>query len=108
MGHIDPVCGMTVDPARAKGQYEHQGTTYYFCSPVCQARFAADPARYLAPGYRPAGMGGGLVALGKPSLMRPMVSAAPAPAPPATSGQRYVCPMHPEVVSPVPGACPKC
>ncbi len=29
---VDPVCGMTVDPARAAGQTEHAGTTYYFCS----------------------------------------------------------------------------
>jgi Cu+-exporting ATPase len=106
MGHTDPVCGMTVDPARAKGQHEHQGTTYYFCAPSCHARFVADPARYLAPGYRPAGMGGGLVSLGR--MKRP-TSPAPVtrPAQPP-SGPRYVCPMDPEVTSPVPAACPKC
>jgi Cu+-exporting ATPase len=108
MGHTDPVCGMTVDPARAKGQHEHQGTTYYFCSPACGARFIADPARYLAPDYRPAGMGGGLVSLGKSRMMQP-AAAAPTirPAHPP-SGPRYVCPMDPEVSSPVPAACPKC
>jgi len=107
---------MLVDPERARGQLEHAGTTYYFCSPVCQARFAAEPARYLAPGYRPAGMGGGLVSLGKPRLMRPPgAPAAAGPAPPHVpagapppSGPRYVCPMDPDVSSPVPGACPKC
>jgi Cu+-exporting ATPase len=90
---------MTVDPAGAKGQHDHLGTTYYFCAPACHARFVADPARYLAPGYRAAGMGGGLVSLGKPRLSRPA-------APP--SGPRYVCPMDPEVSSPLPAACPKC
>ena len=96
---------MMVDPERAKGKHDHQGTTYYFCAPACRARFVADPARYLAPDYRPAGMGGGmgggLVSLGKPRMMRP----APASVP---SGPRYVCPMDPEVGSPVPAACPKC
>jgi len=96
-----------VDPARAKGQHDHQGTTYYFCAAACRARFIADPARYLATDYRPAGMGGGLVSLGKPRMMR----TAPAPVPARAtvpSGPRYVCPMDPEVSSPVAGACPKC
>jgi P-type Cu+ transporter len=44
---IDPVCGMTVDPATARGQAVHEGQTYYFCCPSCQQRFQADPARYL-------------------------------------------------------------
>jgi Cu+-exporting ATPase len=44
---IDPVCGMTVDPAKARGQAVHDGKTYYFCAPGCQQRFQADPARYL-------------------------------------------------------------
>jgi YHS domain-containing protein len=71
------VCGMMVDPARAKGQHDHRGTTYYFCAAACRARFSADPDRYLATDYRPSGMGGGLVSLGKPRMMR----TAPAPAP---------------------------
>ena len=45
---LDPVCGMTVDPARAAGTVEHKGTTYYFCSKSCAARFAADPQKYLS------------------------------------------------------------
>src|SRR5207245_7370848 len=45
---LDPVCGMTVDPARAAGQVEHEGTTYYFCSKGCAAKFTADPKRYLS------------------------------------------------------------
>lgn len=42
----DPICGMTVDPARAAGQQVHEGTTYYFCSQHCLHTFQADPARY--------------------------------------------------------------
>jgi Cu+-exporting ATPase len=38
---IDPICGMTVDPARAAGVSEKDGKRYYFCSPVCKARFDA-------------------------------------------------------------------
>ena len=45
---VDPVCGMTVDPARAAGHVEHNGTTYYFCSKGCVAKFTADPERYLS------------------------------------------------------------
>ncbi|MBC7052147.1 YHS domain-containing protein, partial [Salmonella enterica subsp. enterica serovar Enteritidis] len=42
----DPVCGMTVEPARAKHQLEHDGNNVYFCSAGCVAKFRADPARY--------------------------------------------------------------
>ncbi len=46
---IDPVCGMTVDPAHAGGgSYEHAGTTYYFCGKSCREKFAADPTKWLA------------------------------------------------------------
>ncbi|HWS89853.1 MAG TPA: heavy metal translocating P-type ATPase [Pyrinomonadaceae bacterium] len=41
---VDPVCGMTVDPARAAGTSEREGVRYYFCSPGCKQRFdAAGP-----------------------------------------------------------------
>ena len=39
---IDPICGMTVDPATAAGRYEYKGVTYYFCSAGCQAAFAKE------------------------------------------------------------------
>ena len=45
---IDPICGMTVDPAKAAGQYDHKGTTYYFCGTSCLERFRADPERALS------------------------------------------------------------
>jgi P-type Cu+ transporter len=47
-GEIDPVCGMTVDPAKAAGSHEYNGRAYYFCSAGCKKRFAADPGKYLA------------------------------------------------------------
>ncbi len=43
---VDPVCGMKVDPANAAASREHDGTTFYFCSPGCAAAFDADPHRY--------------------------------------------------------------
>ena len=46
-GKIDPVCGMSVDPATAKHSAEHDGTTYYFCCNGCRTKFAADPEKYL-------------------------------------------------------------
>src|SRR4051794_7716764 len=63
----DPVCGMTVDPANARGgSAEFKGTTYYFCSPKCNERFKADPEKYLDPNYKPGmhAMGSGMVMIG--------------------------------------------
>src|SRR5690606_11790718 len=46
--HIDPVCGMTVDPTKNKGgSFDHAGTTYYFCSPGCNTKFQSDPDGWL-------------------------------------------------------------
>jgi RND family efflux transporter MFP subunit len=47
--HVDPICGMTVDPteAQAAGRVStHEGRTYYFCNPACKKTFDADPARH--------------------------------------------------------------
>ncbi len=79
-GAIDPVCGMTVDPATARS-HAHAGQIYYFCSAGCQRKFAAAPDEYLQP--------------------KPAQSPAPA-------GAIYTCPMHPEVRQVGPGSCPKC
>jgi len=93
----DPVCGMDVDPATARGgSVEHQGKQYFFCSPGCAQRFRAEPEKYLNPEYRPGGMG--------------MVHIAPTAAVPPKTATRavYTCPMHPEIRQPGPGSCPKC
>jgi Cu+-exporting ATPase len=42
----DPVCGMKIDPAKAKGKVDHNGKTYYFCSDDCKAKFQKEPAKY--------------------------------------------------------------
>jgi Cu+-exporting ATPase len=51
---IDPVCGMTVEPASAAAQVDHQGKSYYFCSKHCAHAFSADPQKYLAGTHKPA------------------------------------------------------
>ncbi len=78
---IDPVCGMTVDPHVGKPTHDYQGHTYHFCSAGCQAKFAADPKRYLDKRDEPK---------------------------PAPAGTLYTCPMHPEIVQEGPGSCPIC
>jgi Cu+-exporting ATPase len=54
----DPVCGMTVDPAKARGRAQHGREIYYFCSPGCMHKFVSDPGKYLSTSYQPGGMSG--------------------------------------------------
>ena len=44
---VDPVCGMSVNPATAEHHSVHQNTTTYFCSAGCKESFDKDPDRYL-------------------------------------------------------------
>ena len=37
----DPVCGMSVDPGKARGSAQYLDQTYYFCSPGCMHRFVS-------------------------------------------------------------------
>ena len=48
----DPICGMSVEPARAAGKHEHNGQVYYFCSQHCLTKFTADPERFAAPAVK--------------------------------------------------------
>ena len=54
----DPVCGMSVDPAKAASTAEYDGKLYHFCSRNCGEKFRKDPARYLTTANKPAGMTG--------------------------------------------------
>src|SRR5687768_488221 len=48
---IDPICGMTVDPATAAGSATRDGQTYYFCSKGCENKFVSQgvPAAVSTP-----------------------------------------------------------
>jgi P-type Cu+ transporter len=126
----DPVCGMKVNPATARGgSFDYKGTTYYFCNPRCLQRFQADPEQYLKPGVEramepvpaPAQLHRGKrqsespIAnpqsrnqVGNPAIVNPnrQSSIGDRQSPPASVV--YVCPMDPEVRQDHPGACPKC
>ena len=79
----DPVCGMTVDPAKTAHHAEHAGHAYHFCSAGCRTKFVAEPGRYL-------------------QAREPLRAEAVAP------GTIYTCPMHPQIRQPGPGSCPIC
>lgn len=48
----DPVCGMRIAHGDATPQVEHGGRTIWFCAAHCEARFVADPDRYIDGGHR--------------------------------------------------------
>lgn len=79
---IDPVCGMTVDPAKTAHHAEHAGHAYHFCSAGCRTKFGANPDAYLGD--------------------------KPKPEPMATPGAIWTCPMHPQIRQEGPGTCPLC
>jgi len=83
---IDPVCGMRVDPLTAADSFELAGTTFYFCSQGCAAKFRAAPEKYLK-------------------------ARAEGPSSDHSKTEKeteYTCPMHPEIKQKGPGSCPKC
>jgi YHS domain-containing protein len=43
---IDPVCGMSIDPATAAAHTVFEGRDYYFCSTECLGLFQKDPEKY--------------------------------------------------------------
>jgi Cu+-exporting ATPase len=77
---IDPVCGMTVDPAKSVHDHAYRGRLYYFCSTGCRTKFAKSPEEFLSDR--------------KPQH--------------ALAGTIYTCPMHPQIRQAVPGSCPIC
>ena len=81
---VDPVCGMSVDPAADKPTSEYQGRHYCFCCVSCQQRFEADPWFYLSGG---------------PQRRKPDE---------ADNEKLFTCPMDPEIVQSGPGTCSIC
>jgi len=78
---IDPVCGMSVDPATTSHGAADGEKDYFFCSAGCRTKFIADPERYLGPKRDPEA---------------------------AVPGAIYTCPMHPQIRQKGPGSCPIC
>jgi Cu+-exporting ATPase len=78
---LDPVCGMTVDPATSNHRAEHEGQIYHFCSAGCRTKFGADPVKYLVKTSQ--------------QEVKP-------------EGTIYTCPMHPQIRQVGPGSCPIC
>src|ERR1700690_1233757 len=106
---IDPVCGMTVDPATAKASVEHAGTTYYFCCAGCATKFRISPDQYL----KPRSTAPVLITLGAPKLAAALAPAHQTPVAVSASTQEsaapaYISPMCPKVREPKPGPCPTC
>ncbi len=88
--HLDPVCGMEVDPSAPAAMLLHEGTTYLFCSTHCLDKFKAAPGRFTGAG---------------------ITKAEHAHTPAGESGFQtgiFTCPMHPEIEQEGPGFCPKC
>jgi len=77
---VDPVCGMTVDPAVTPHHAHHHDHEYFFCNAGCRVKFTAAPEKYL----------------------QQKVSTT------AALGAHWTCPMHPEIVRDAPGPCPIC
>jgi Cu+-exporting ATPase len=80
-GVKDPVCGMTVDPMATQHHASHEGQDYHFCSAGCRSKFVASPEIYLGDAR---------------------------PAPEASPGVIWTCPMHPQIRRDGPGTCPIC
>ena len=117
---IDPVCEMVVDPRTARSA-EVDGKIYYFCSEGCRVKFVAEPGKYLnrVPFVLP-------VRRAKPAAPHdyahhhggeahahpPASPVSPPPkgggAPTVSSGTKYTCPMHPQIVQEGAGYCPIC
>ena len=89
----DPVCGMEVNPDKARHRFEHEGVTYLFCCGGCQTAFQSDPASFLDPSPKP---------------QQPQSIASPPRSQGAPGDSVYVCPMCPEVRETEPVPCPSC
>ncbi|HEX4955461.1 MAG TPA: heavy metal translocating P-type ATPase [Thermoanaerobaculia bacterium] len=105
---LDPVCGMSVDPATARHRADHNGTTYFFCSEGCRIKFQTDPGRYLGSAAPPAQAS--CCSAGHSSSHGHQHPAAGGVRPTETAAKPglYTCPMHPEIVQEGPGTCPIC
>ena len=119
---IDPVCGMTVDPAAPKGgSHVHEGTTLLLLQPEVPGevrrrarRGTSRRSRERRARRRPPGTM--WVCPMDPEVRQDQPGACPKcgmalepERPPALAARtEWVCPMHPEIVRDEPGTCPIC
>jgi Cu+-exporting ATPase len=105
---LDPVCGMMIAPKNAVDSAEHNGRTYYFCSPGCAERFRKEPEKYpkdedsteqSCQHHHDEGDG---------DTSRPHAETRGSETESRAAGTLYTCPMHPEIEQEGPGSCPKC
>ncbi len=121
MMYTDPVCGMSVDPDRAKATAQWQGVTYYFCCDGCRAKFNADPDGYLTGKGRETEdkqdhqEGGIYTCPMDPEVRQDRLGACPKCGMALereltllVTRTQYTCPMHPEIIRDDPGDCPIC
>jgi P-type Cu+ transporter len=110
---LDPVCGMTVDPATARYHFDHGGKTYYFCCAGCVEKFKAQPYIYLTAKPKTASplvvLGGtGQTGHAAPSALSHAASISAGVRADLSGQAKFICPMCPEVEATKPGPCPKC
>ncbi len=108
---LDPVCGMSLDPALCEFTVERDGDRHDFCSKRCMLAFEANPQDFLSTRKVSISMAG-LTVEGEPTSPScchgggtATVTAHPAPSP---EGAEFTCPMHPEIIQDQPGSCPIC
>ncbi len=90
----DHVCGMSVSGEDIALRYEHEGTTYHFCSAHCLEKFKEAPVSYISMGEKGKHQHNGDSPHAKTDH--------------GTNAHHWTCPMHPEIVQDKPGSCPKC
>ncbi len=126
---IDPICGMKVDPAKAKWSHTHEGVDYFFCCEGCKISFekmmslpgATLPTpKPMTPKHHGASHAHPGTAHQHPGTAHQHPGTAhqhpdtahqhPDTLTPGNPGTVtvYVCPMHPEVRQNGPGDCPIC
>lgn len=110
---LDLVCGMTVRTT-TQHRYTYQHKEYYFCSPGCKTKFAANPEKYLAVASPKSHDSHKFhsshesAPIAQPSCPHCAVPAKPVSAEIAAKAKEWTCPMHPEIIRNAPGTCPIC
>ena len=83
---------MEVDAGSAAGKSSYAGQVYYFCSSSCQAKFDADPAKFIE-----------VEDVGAHQTVAPDKNS---PKQEFHLGAIYTCPMHPEIERDQAGGLP--